>query len=124
MYQRRSDLEPCHGRPSLLWFPIHADVLGLGLFIASVVFILELCTSDNSSIQDQDHQSDEMNMVDMEFAEVDDLSETPEKYSDIESDSLAHIQLDSLIENDIDTKRGFVESSSGPDIFVVKDNSY
>ena len=99
-------------------------ILGLGLFIASVVFILELCTSDSSSIQDQDHQSDEMNMVDMEFAEVDDLSETPEKHSDIESDSLEHIQLDSLIANDIDTKRGFVESSSGPDIFVVKDNSY
>ena len=98
-------------------------ILGLGLFIASIVLVIEICTLDSSSIQDQDHQSDLTNAVDLEFSEVDDC-EPLEKYSDIESDYLEDIQLDSPIENDINTEREIVESSGEPDIFVIKDNSY
>ena len=47
-------------------------ILGLGLFIASVVFVKEIwTTSDSPSKQDQDHQSDDlMNTIDLELSEV------------------------------------------------------
>ena len=61
-------------------------ILGLGLFIASVVFVKEICTtSDSPSKQDQDHQSDLMNTIDLELSEVDDSNEPLEKHTDIES---------------------------------------